>query len=158
MTLPARNMQDVSPFSADADFKTDNEIAPSPASEGEAEKPRLVPVNVNNSVSDSAGDAPQIKTGSEPEAGTSTLFPPSELERLQERWDQIQTAFVDQPREAVHDADRLVSSAIQQLAEGFTAERSKLEQRWGRDESASTEDLRVALQRYRSFFRRILSV
>jgi hypothetical protein len=152
MTLPARKTPDVIPLAPDTDSKTDPKIHP--ASERENEKPRLVP----SDVSGSSADAPQIETRSEAEPETASLFPPSELNQLQERWDQIQTAFVDQPRDAVHDADRLVSSAIQKLAEVFAAERSKLEQGWGRDESASTEDLRVAFQRYRSFFQRILSV
>ena len=86
------------------------------------------------------------------------LFPGNELQQLQGRWDRIQTDFVDRPRDAVREADRLVSSAMQRLSEVFSAERSKLEQQWDRGDSVSTEDLRVALQRYRSFFRRVLSV
>jgi hypothetical protein len=65
---------------------------------------------------------------------------------------------VDQPRDAVHDADALVSSSIERLSQIFADERSRLEQQWTRGENISTEELRVALQRYRSFFRRMLSV
>jgi hypothetical protein len=86
------------------------------------------------------------------------LFPGNELRELQGRWDQIQTEFVDQPRNAVHDADSLVSSAMQRLADVFAAERAKLERQWNKGDIVSTEDLRIALQRYRSFFRRVLSV
>jgi hypothetical protein len=86
------------------------------------------------------------------------LFPSTELQDFQGRWDRIQTAFVDQPRQAVRDADSLVSDAVERLADTFAAERSKLEKQWDGGDNVSTEDLRVALQRYRSFFQRMLSV
>ena len=76
---------------------------------------------------------------------------------FQRRWEEIQTRFVDEPRGAVEDADGLVANLMQQLAEGFAQERERLEAQWDRGEDISTEDLRVALQRYRSFFQRLLS-
>jgi len=88
----------------------------------------------------------------------SALFPSNELQQLQNRWDKIQTDFVDQPRDAVREADHLVSSAMQRLADVFSTERAQLEQQWDRGDRVSTEDLRIALQRYRSFFQRVLSV
>ena len=78
-------------------------------------------------------------------------------EELQARWEQIQVRFVDEPRGAVEDADALVAAVMKRLAEGFAQERERLEAQWGRGEDISTEDLRVALQRYRSFFQRLLS-
>jgi hypothetical protein len=89
---------------------------------------------------------------------STPLFPNHELEELRNRWNGIQAAFVDEPRRAVEQADGLVASAMKRLAEVFAQERSKLEQQWDRGDHASTEDLRVALQRYRSFFHRLLSV
>jgi hypothetical protein len=86
------------------------------------------------------------------------LFPGEELEGLRTRWKAIQTAFVDEPRNAVHQADTLVASAMKRLAEVFADERARLEQQWDRGDNVSTEDLRVALQRYRTFFERLLSV
>lgn len=86
------------------------------------------------------------------------LFPSNELESLRTRWKEVQTAFVDEPRKAVEQADGLVASAMKRLAEVFAEERSRLEQQWDRGDNVSTEDLRVALQRYRSFFDRLLSV
>ncbi|HUA47275.1 MAG TPA: hypothetical protein VMA77_18710 [Solirubrobacteraceae bacterium] len=76
---------------------------------------------------------------------------------FQRRWEEVQTRFVDEPRGAVEDADGLVANLMQQLAQGFAQERERLEAQWGRGEDFSTEDLRVALQRYRSFFQRLLS-
>jgi len=86
------------------------------------------------------------------------LFPNNELEALRSRWKEVQTAFVDEPRKAVEEADGLVASAMKRLAEVFAEERSNLEQQWDRGDSVSTEDLRIALQRYRTFFQRLLSV
>jgi hypothetical protein len=72
------------------------------------------------------------------------------------RWQEIQAHFVDAPQEAVQDADALIAELMQHLAESFARERSSLEQQWTRGEDVSTEDLRVALTRYRSFFARLL--
>jgi hypothetical protein len=91
-------------------------------------------------------------------AGSTPLFPGEELEGLRARWKEIQTAFVDEPRKAVEQADGLVASAMKRLAEVFADERSRLEQQWDRGDNVSTEALRVALQRYRAFFDRLLSV
>lgn len=65
---------------------------------------------------------------------------------------------MDEPRRSVEQADELIATSIKRLAEVFAEERSKLEQQWGRGGDVSTEDLRVTLQRYRSFFTRLLSV
>jgi hypothetical protein len=89
---------------------------------------------------------------------STPLFPNNELEGLRKRWSEIQTAFVDEPRKAVEQADNLIAWAMKRLAEVFADERSKLEKHWDRGDSVSTEDLRIALQRYRTFFQRLLSV
>jgi len=81
----------------------------------------------------------------------------ADSEGFQSRWEEIQVRFVDEPRGAVEDADALVATVMQRLAESFAQERERLEAQWGRGEDISTEDLRVALQRYRSFFQRLLS-
>ena len=86
------------------------------------------------------------------------LFSAEESRRFQSDWDSIQIAFVDEPRKAVERADGLVAQVIKRLAEVFAEERGKLEGQWSRGADVSTEDLRLALQRYRSFFGRLLSV
>jgi hypothetical protein len=91
-------------------------------------------------------------------ADATPLFASGELDELRNQWNEVQAAFVDEPRRAVEQADGLVASAMKRLAEVFAEERSKLEQQWDRGDNISTEDLRVALQRYRSFFHRLLSV
>ena len=85
------------------------------------------------------------------------LFEAADRDRFGESWTTIQAAFVDDPRDAVKEADTLVAELMQRLAETFSAERSRLESQWDNDEDVSTEDLRIALQRYRSFFDRLLS-
>jgi hypothetical protein len=86
------------------------------------------------------------------------LFTSDEANNLRSRWDSVQVAFVDEPRKAVEDADRLVAATMKRLAEIFAEERQKLEQQWDRGDNVSTEDLRLALRRYRSFFSRLLSI
>jgi hypothetical protein len=86
----------------------------------------------------------------------SALLVAGDSDRFQARWGDVQTHFVDAPREAVQDADTLVAELMQHLAETFARERDSLEQQWTRGEDVSTEDLRVALTRYRSFFDRLL--
>ena len=86
------------------------------------------------------------------------LFQDQEGHGFRSRWDAIQTGFVDEPRVAVEQADSLVAEVMKRLAEVFAEERARLEQQWGRGDNVSTEDLRVALKRYRSFFERLLSV
>lgn len=90
--------------------------------------------------------------------GHPALFADNEAEGFRSQWQRIQASFVDEPRDAVQRADELVASTIKRLAEVFAQERSKLEQDWSRGDEVSTEDLRQALRRYRSFFDRLLTV
>lgn len=92
------------------------------------------------------------------EARPTPLFDPREVEELRGNWDAVQAGFVDEPRKSVEDADRLVALTMKRLAEMFAKERSGLESQWDRGDKVSTEDLRLALRRYRSFFDRLLAV
>jgi hypothetical protein len=85
------------------------------------------------------------------------LFPDTELNELRARWDKAQIGFVDEPRAAVEQADSLVATVVTRIAEQFAAERAELEHQWDRGDNVSTEDLRQALRRYRSFFDRLLA-
>lgn len=121
-----------------------------------AERPASA--TLQNSVSDveATGAANRSNVGNP--SDSTPLFPNNELEELRSRWNDVQTAFVDEPRRAVEQADGLVASAMKRLAEVFAEERSKLEHQWDRGDNVSTEDLRVALQRYRSFFQRLMAI
>jgi len=85
------------------------------------------------------------------------LFPDNELNELRARWDKTQISFVDEPRAAVEQADSLVATVVKRIAEQFAAERADLEHQWDRGTEVSTEDLRQALRKYRSFFDRLLA-
>ena len=86
------------------------------------------------------------------------LFEDNELQSFRGRWEQVQSSFVDEPKETVQKADDLVSDLVERLTKGFAEARSGLEEQWKKGEEASTEDLRVALTRYRAFFQRLLKV
>jgi hypothetical protein len=90
-------------------------------------------------------------------AADTPLFAQEDAQRFRARWQDVQTGFVDQPRESVEQADALVAELMQRLAQVFAEERSALEAQWGQGEDVGTEELRVALQRYRSFFERLLT-
>jgi hypothetical protein len=85
------------------------------------------------------------------------LLADAELEGLRGRWSAVQVTFVDEPRGSVKEADALVAELMQRLAQTFSEERAVLESQWEQGDDVSTEDLRVALQRYRSFFDRLLT-
>jgi hypothetical protein len=111
-------------------------------------------------------EGPKLVKGQEPEtldkaAAVSKpmpLFSESEMGDFRSQWSKVQTGFVDEPRRTVEEADKLVAAVMQRLAEGFANERSDLEKQWESGDNVSTEDLRVALQRYRSFFDRLLKL
>ena len=100
---------------------------------------------------------PSTEQATESDSTDTPLLPQDLTASLGGQWDAIQTQFVDSPRDAVQQADALVANVIQELARTFADERASLEQQWDRDEEVDTEDLRMALQRYRSFFRRLLA-
>ena len=85
------------------------------------------------------------------------LFSADDAGSFRSRWQEIQTGFVDEPRASVERADALVAELMKRLAQTFADERGNLEAQWGEGENVGTEDLRVALQRYRSFFERLLA-
>jgi hypothetical protein len=84
------------------------------------------------------------------------LFDAGREQELRDRWRTLQARFVDEPRDTVSEADSLVAELLRDLAQTFDGARSKLEDQWSSGEDVSTEDLRITLQRYRSFFERLL--
>ena len=84
------------------------------------------------------------------------LMPSENEAEFRARWNSVQSGFVDEPSRAVKEADELVADVVKRLTEGFAQERSRLEEQWAREKEVSTEDLRVVLQRYRSFFDRLI--
>ena len=100
----------------------------------------------------------ETRRDEEQDGQDEALFADDEAQSLRSRWEEVQRGFVDEPRESVQKADDLVSDLVDQLTKGFAEARSGLEEQWNKGEEASTEDLRVALTRYRAFFQRLLKV
>jgi hypothetical protein len=100
----------------------------------------------------------QSAVGSQPQGDSTSLFEQEVLEDFRARWGTVQSGFVDNPGGAVKQADELVVEVMKRLAEVFADERANLEHAWARGEDLSTENLRVALHRYRSFFDRLLLI
>jgi hypothetical protein len=92
------------------------------------------------------------------EESNSPLFPTHQCATLEKEWQAIQAKFVDAPRDCVQQADALVTKTIDILSSSFGEMRSSMERTWEKDGDVSTEELRLALQNYRSFFRRLLSI
>ena len=101
-------------------------------------------------------DTKTEQTKSERTKANGTLLPENENEQLKSRWEEIQASFVDKPQESVEEADALVAELMQKVTYGLTKERERLEKHWAAGDDVSTEDLRVALKRYRTFFDRLL--
>jgi hypothetical protein len=100
---------------------------------------------------DSAGEAVQQQP-------LAPLFERGRSDELHARWRRLQSSFVDDPRVTVEQADALVDELLQDIARGFADARAELERQWTEGDDASTEELRLTLQRYRSFFERLLGL
>ncbi len=88
------------------------------------------------------------------------LFENDEAEKFRTQWMNIQSEFVENPQESVREADKLVADVLKSVTMGFHDRRTSLEKQWnnGNNANASTEDLRLTLKRYRSFFNRLLTL
>jgi hypothetical protein len=118
-----------------------------PTAQREIARGLEVPV-IANQTSDAKKEGEQL----------APLFLPDVAKDFRSRWDAVQSSFVDDPRQAVQHGDELVAQVMKSLAETFSGERAKLEGQVDPTDKTSTEDLRVALRRYRSFFERLLSL
>ena len=122
-------------------------MGPMPAivPKGEAEEPKAGRPRLVSKESRGPGETKKAR-----------FFAESDSQEMRARWDKIQGAFVDQPRQAVEDADNLVGEAIKKLAEQLADERSSAIKQWNSGDNVSTEVLRQSLRRYRTFFDRLL--
>jgi hypothetical protein len=123
--------------------------ANSPAASMEGDRPLLEPANI---------DGVTKTTAAKEDAKLAPLFTQEAANDFRSRWDLVQRGFVDNPQEAVHAGDELVAQVINSLTETFSSQRSQLENELNQTDRSSTENLRLALRRYRSFFERLLSI
>ena len=128
----------------DDEATSNEEVRPE---EVETTPPPSAPVSMSERADQTTGD----------EGLREPLLPADRTAGYRGRWDDIQSRFVDDPRSSVEQADTLVIEVVQDLQTTFGSERSSLEAQWQSGEDVQTEDLRVALRRYRSFFDRLLS-
>jgi len=142
----------------DPEFSNTPTEAPRLPDEPVAESDHPVPDDDSPPANAEQTQAEQVPPTPDAEPSGDQLLFATDPSGLRSRWDDIQAAFVDDPTDCVHKADALVEEVVEQLTAGFTEARSRLEAQWARGEHASTEDLRVALQRYREFFQRLLAV
>jgi len=121
-----------------------------PATSGQERNRTLESVPLPEPASPESGRYPTLQPGG------AELVPEEDAARLSVRWDEIQASFVDDPRAAVSHADELVGEVVERVITQFAQQRAVLERQWDRGDQATTEELRIALQRYREFFRRLL--
>jgi hypothetical protein len=145
-----------------ADLADTGSVAPGPEGEVAEGTPAPQEERAEGVAESGAGSA---KGTAETLSGTATtaaeerlrpLLADEELDGFRGRWDAVQVGFVDEPRGSVQQADALVAELMQRLAQTFSDERTSLESQWEQGADVSTEDLRIAMQRYRSFFDRLL--
>ena len=98
--------------------------------------------------------SPTEKDGSQV---ATTLLREDEVDDWQSRWESIQIGFVDEPSSSVKQADELVTEVMKQIDRRFSEKHTTLLRQWGSQE-ATTEDQRLALQSYRSFFNWLINL
>ena len=103
-------------------------------------------------------NAEGVTPDAERAGGEGELFSANERNELEQRWNEIQAQFVDEPQGSVQEANALVSDLMDRLVSSFSEQRARLEAQWERGDDVTTEDLRMVLMRYRSFFGRLLEV
>jgi hypothetical protein len=138
--------------------RTDNHLT-----ENQLEPNETVPDDIQARPANLTADSPpQAAGGAAPTPAVDGdeapvhLFQPEAAERFRVEWQQIQARFVDDPKDAVQGADHLVAEVLQSLSGTFTERKHELEGQWHGESEALTEDLRLALRRYRTFFNQLL--
>lgn len=109
------------------------------------------------SAREAASDAPVMPPAAGGGLPGPSLVAQESATELTSRWEQVQVRFVDEPRQAVAEADQLVADVMRSVAARFAEEKRSLETQWSSGGEVATEDLRQALQRYRAFFERLLA-
>lgn len=133
------------------------------------EPERIAPEHPMESAPEHSMESERLDAHTEPPAGSSPtddgdrelaveLLGREDVAKFRTGWQEVQTRFVDDPKAAVRDADRLVGDVTRSLTATFSERKQELENAWQQGSTVETEDLRQALRRYRSFFDRLLNV
>lgn len=146
------------PESTESGLSTEDLAAPRDRDVAEPERGSQAPSFPGEAapVASEPAESPAQEAAGPAEDESPQLLTTEDEESFRVRWQEIQNRFVDDPRDAVHAADSLVADVMQTLAATFAQHKQDLEGQWKRGEEADTEDLRMALRQYRSFFHRLL--
>ncbi|MFJ9943043.1 hypothetical protein [Streptomyces erythrochromogenes] len=165
-TGPGPSTEDIMNSGAGDEGRTPRDEGQAPLYPGEATSARTDGIRDEEPATGAAGtigaaeaDESADRIGTREQVGADTeepLLGATETEEYRRKWSEIQGRFVDDPQDAVRSADTLVAEVMQDLAGSFSTRKQGLEGQWGRGEQVATEDLRVSLQHYRSFFNRLL--
>lgn len=143
------------PDPTEGGLSTEDLVQPRDATTDESQVPTFPGESTAEARPAETAQSQETATPSEEEA--PHLLTQHDEDDFRARWQEIQSKFVDDPRDAVHTADTLVAEVMQTLAKTFAEQKQELEGQWNRGEQADTENLRVALRHYRAFFNRLLT-
>jgi hypothetical protein len=153
-------------YQTDRDERTDLDAADREAADREAGVYGEEPSGAE--AAQSAAAAPDAETNDEaaqgelmpgdvPEQPVSALFDEAATNGFRDRWQRVQMQFVDDPRGATDQARTLVDDVLNALHDGLNNQRGALDG-WQSGQPDDTEQLRVAIRRYRDFLDRMLGV
>jgi len=153
-----RKREDEQPFE-ERDNRKDMDTNPESAEQLRSDRPGVLRLQrEEEGIEPPERVAEGYTTTEHPADGARQMFVPGEESgTFRSRWQDIQMQFVDDPRDAVSSADALLSEITNRIAQRLREERTQLEQGWKQGKDPTTEDLRLALQRYHSFFDRLLA-
>jgi hypothetical protein len=82
------------------------------------------------------------------------LFPSTDVDGFRQRWDALQASFVDDPKGAASQAEALIGELVDRVGRRHQELRDEI----GRngDSGDATESNRIAIRRYRAFFRSLV--
>jgi hypothetical protein len=156
---PATRLDQEPELDRDEDLAPEEELAPDGGITADTEvSPATTEARPGNEPEQAANGRPMAASHAEPSEEGAPLFATAEVEQFRTQWKELQATFVDSPQDAVRDADELVAEIMQNLAATFAEHKRTLEGQWSRGDEVQTEDLRLALRQYRSFFNQLLSV
>lgn len=153
-TGPGRTDQDA--MSGDA-VRTRPQTTPMQPTPTQQPGPAVTPEqSAGTSQPSQSGQSTPADGGTPAADGQDTVLAPETSRRLRERWRAVQAEFVDDPRRAVEDADRLLSEAAGAFASGLEERRRALTSGWEQDGHGETEQLRLTMHHYRALVDAVL--
>jgi len=136
---------------ADLAPRPEDDMAPHP------DDPNLDAEPIGAGLEEQPTAAAPVPTSATDEDTGAVLFGDDQVDKFRNRWRELQADFVDDPMRAVRGADELVDEVMRTLSEIFAEHKTELRGQWQGDGPGETEELRVALRRYRSFFDQLLN-